>query len=279
VGIIIVLLDGKNLEMLERDYNLLLKRNHNLSLIKNIFEKILNNKNLKSKGKMFNLVTETWNPVTGCLYQCKYCWARALATTKLKNSHRYIKGFKPMLNEVEFRKKFKEGDFVFVSDMGDLFGSFIPSDWIRKVLDHIRHFPEALFLFLTKNPLRYEDFLLEMPENAILGATIETNSDQRLEKQKISGAPIVTERYLAMKKLEWDKKFISIEPILEFDLETFSKWIRDIFPFLVYVGYDNYNHNLAEPLMSKTMNLIDSINNDILVIKKTIRPAWYESGM
>ena len=278
MGIRIVLLNEKNLEILERDYNLLLKRSYNLSLIKNIFESMLNNKNFKSKGKMFNLVTATWNPVTGCLYKCKYCWARSLATTKLRNSHRYIEGFKPSLNEVEFHKKFKKGDFVFVSDMGDLFGSFIPSNWIRSVLDHIRLFRESLFLFLTKNPLRYDEFLSEMPDNAILGATIETNNDQRIELSKISGAPLVTERYLAMKNLEWDKKFISIEPILDFDLEIFSGWIEDIFPFLVYIGYDNYNHNLAEPLMNKTMNQIDRINNDVLVIKKTIRSAWFETG-
>ena len=257
---------------------LLLKRNHNLSLIKNIFEGILNNKNFKPKGKMFNLVTETWNPVTGCLYECKYCWARALANTKLKNSHRYSNGFKPMLNDLEFRKKFKKGDFVFVSDMGDLFGSFVPAEWIRKVLDHVRQFPDALFLFLTKNPSRYLDFVLEMPENAILGVSIETNNDQRLKSQKISGAPPVTERYAAMKKLDWDKKFVSIEPILDFDLEILSGWIENIYPFLIYIGYDNYNHNLAEPLMSKTQSLIDRISNDALVIKKTIRPAWFETG-
>lgn len=226
---------------------------------------------------MFNLVTRTWNPVTGCLYRCNYCWARELATTKLRNSHRYIQGFKPMLNEGEFRSKFKKGDFIFVSDMGDLFGDFMPSEWIRKVLDHVRRFSEASFLFLTKNPFRYNEFLFEMPKNAILGATIETNNDQILQTHKISGAPPPSRRYIAMKDLEWDKKFISIEPILDFDLESFSFWIEDIFPFLVYVGYDNYRNNLAEPMLSKTLSLIEKISENMLVIKKTIRPAWFES--
>lgn len=277
MGITIVLVNEKNLETLERDYTLLLKRNQNLSLIKNIFENILNNKNFKSKGKMFNLVTSTWNPVSGCTYNCKYCWARSLATTKLKNSHRYSNGFKPSLNEVEFRKKFKKGDFVFVSDMGDLFGRSVPANWIQKVLKHIQLFPEALFLFLTKNPSRYDEFISEMPSNAILGATIETNNDQRIRELNISSAPPVSERYLAMKNIEWEKKFVSIEPILDFDLQIFSKWIEEIYPFLVYVGYDNYKHNLPEPIMNKTMKLINSINKDSLVIKKTIRPAWFET--
>jgi len=228
---------------------------------------------------MFNLVTRTWNPVTGCYYRCNYCWARELATTKLKNSHRYVQGFKPMLNEGEFHTKFKNSDLVFVSDMGDLFGNFMPSDWIWKVIEYIKCFPETSFLFLTKNPDRYHEFLFEMPLNVILGATIETNIDQTLQINQMSIAPPPSKRYRAMRDLEWDKKLVAIEPILDFDLETFSSWIEDIFPFLVYVGYDNYCHKLTEPKLSKTLNLLERISEDKLVIRKTIRPAWFESSM
>ena len=117
MGTNIVLIDGKHIEVAAEEYRSLLRKNRNLSSVKNIFENLLNNKDHRSKRKMFNLVTRTWNPVTGCLYRCNYCWARELATTKLRNSHRYIQGFKPMLNKGEFRSKFKKGDFIFVSDM------------------------------------------------------------------------------------------------------------------------------------------------------------------
>jgi DNA repair photolyase len=251
-----------------------MRKNRNLTLIKTVFESILNN---KSKGKMFNVVTETWNPVTGCLYYCNYCWARQLATTKLKNSHRYTQGFKPMLNEKEFRVKFNKGDLVFVSDMGDLFGEFIPSNWIQRVLEHVARFPKTQFLFLTKNPIRYNEFLNHIPDNAILGATIETNNDQIFLADIISRAPLPSKRYTAMKDLKWDKKIISIEPLLDFDLETFSQWVKDILPFLAYIGYDNYHCKLKEPPLSKTLKLLDKISDDILVVKKTIRRAWFET--
>lgn len=101
----------------EEEYLSLAKKNHNLTLIKNMIEHSLNK---KTNGKMFNIVTATWNPISGCLYNCNYCWARDLATTKLKNSHRYSKGFKPSLNETEFRSKFGKGELIFVSDMGDM---------------------------------------------------------------------------------------------------------------------------------------------------------------
>lgn len=181
-----------------------------------------------------------------------------------------------MLNEGEFRAKFTKGDLVFVSDMGDLFGDFIPSHWIQRVLEHTTHFPKTNFLFLTKNPARYHEFLNQMPENAILGATIETNNDQVFLTDMISEAPPPSRRYAAMRDLDWDKKIISIEPVLDFELETFSQWIGDISPFLVYVGYDNYCNKLKEPVLSKVLGLLDRISENMLVIKKTIRRAWFE---
>ena len=243
-----------------------------LRILKNILEDVLN-----CPGKrMFSIVSKTWNPVTGCKHYCIYCWARRLAETKLKNSERYRLGFVPRLNLEEFDKKFNEGELVFVTDMGDLFGDFIPDHWIEKVIMHIRKFPRTYFLFLTKNPQRYFDFIDKLPPNVILGATIETDKGDLYERYNISRAPLPSERYRAMRELEWDKKFISIEPILDFDLDTFTKWIEDINPIITYVGYDNYNNRLPEPPLEKTLSLIRSLSQVTFVVKKTIRPAWYE---
>lgn len=272
---IIVAPSDKYVAVSREEYTSLKNRNRNLFLVKTVFEQILNN---RSNGrKMFNIVTKTWNPITGCLHFCTYCWARKLATTKLKNSHRYKGGFNPSLNKGEFRAKFREGDFIFVSDMGDLFGDFVPREWISRVIEHIKQFPKSFFLFLTKNPDRYEKFLDVMPKNVILGATIETNRDLAYLENIVSRASLPSIRYLAMKKLDWDKKFISIEPILDFDFEVFSKWIKEIFPFMVYAGYDNYDNKLPEPPLRKTLALFEVLSKMTFVVRKTVRPAWFES--
>ena len=268
---------GKEVYVIPIDVMEELKRkSESLDAMRRFFISLMNTE----KGrKMFTIVSETWNPVTGCLHDCIYCWARQLALTKLRHTPRYREGFKPRLNPEEFKKRFK-GGVVFVSDMGDLWGDWVPDDWIRRVLNHIRKFPNTWFLFLTKNPQRYHDFLDEIPSNAILGATIETNRDTYFQEgysPRISRAPLPSRRYQAMKSLDWPLKFVSIEPILDFDLDVFTRWIEEINPFMVYIGYDNYGHRLPEPPLAKTMELIRRLEDFTLVIRKTIRPSWKET--
>jgi len=226
-------------------------------------------------SRMFSIVTETWNPITGCKHNCVYCWSRRFVESRLRNTTKYRYGFAPRLYEYAFKKRFDDGT-VFVVDMGDLFGEFIPREWILKVIEHIRRFPNTTFLFLTKNPARYFEFLSVMPSNVILGSTIETNRDDLYMEHNISEAPLPSSRYRAMKEIKWLRKFISIEPILDFDMDEFIKWIEEIRPCMVYIGYDNYNNRLPEPPLSKTIELIERLSKITNVQRKTIRKAWYE---
>ncbi|MCK5628354.1 DUF5131 family protein [Candidatus Bathyarchaeota archaeon] len=212
---------------------------------------------------MLDEITKTWNPVIGCLHNCSYCWARGLAETRLTHIEKYKDGFKPKLAEYELSKRFRK-KYVFAVDMGDLFGDWVPKEWILKVLDAIKNSPSSYFLFLTKNPKRYSEFLDVYPENLVLGATIETNREY-----KVSNAPSTHERYKSMVDLSYPTKLVSIEPIIDFDLEEFVKWIKDIQPIQVHVGYANYNHHLPEPSLSKTRNLMALLSQFTKV--KTLR--------
>ena len=216
---------------------------------------------------MFDDITETWNPVVGCLHNCTYCWARRLAETKLRNIERYKDGFKPKLVEKELERRFYK-ESVFVSDMGDLFGEWVPAGWIIEVINAIKKSPTSNFLFLTKNPKRYYEFLDLYPENVFLGVTIETNRDYSFSK-----CPTTYERCKYMRDLPFKNKVVSIEPIMDFDTEIFVQWLRDIGPFLVHVGYDNYNNNLPEPSLSKTYQLIDQLRAFTRVKTLTLRES------
>jgi len=219
--------------------------------------------------RMFKEVTKTWNPVVGCLHGCVYCWARRQAKRQ-KRRCLYCYRFVPHFHPERLQRVPKSG-LVFVCDMGDLYGDWIHPEVIRQVIEVEIDYPDVTFLSLTKNPRRYHKF--DSPDNAILGATIETTEGTG----RISRAPMPAVRAGAMMTLRRDRKFGTIEPILNFDLPRFVRWIKDVDPKFVYVGYDNYGHRLPEPSLAKTKALIAELSEFTEVRCKTIRPAWWEN--
>ena len=175
------------------------------------------------------------------------------------------------------RKIFKEGELVFVQDMSDLFAGIVPEEYIERVLEHIKKFPKTTFLLLTKNPKRYREFEDRMPNNCICGVTIETNRDKGYNK--IRRAPLPTDRLVVMRLLKDDmRKTISIEPIMDFDLDYFVNEIKAIKPSFVYIGYDNYNYGLPEPPLSKTIELMKQLKEFTEVRTKSYSKATCESN-
>ena len=121
----------------------------------------------------------TWNPVTGCLHDCPYCYARGISNRFGKNYPDYSAyhnenpalhildnpidgtpypfGFEPTFHYYrlgEYKDK-KRPRNIFVCSMADLFGEWVPTDWIIDVFNACREAPQHNYLFLTKNPKRY----------------------------------------------------------------------------------------------------------------------------
>lgn len=185
----------------------------------------------------------TWNPVTGCLHGCEYCYARRIAErfgsvgTEINTENGYecdlYEGTgenhvleKPAMREWKSGKitkapypfcfdptfhrykldepqKWKKPRNIFVCSMADLFGDWVPDAWIDEVLRACEKAPQHRYLFLTKNT-------------------------DRMNRMMIGGKlpNAYTERYWfgntwvpASKHLAWGNgnhnSFVSIEPILE----------------------------------------------------------------
>ena len=153
----------------------------------------------------------TWNPVTGCLHNCRYCYARegALMNKNLKPFYPF--GFDPTFydfrleapansNVPEEAKRDPRLGRVFVSSMGDLFGKWVPDEWIAKVFAAARSNLQWEYLFLTKFPQRYVG--LELPPTAWIGTTVDEQYRVKIAEEafrKISGVRI---------------KWLSLEPLL-----------------------------------------------------------------
>ncbi len=201
---------------------------------------------------------KTWNVFIGCRYECSYCNVRRLVRTRLKDTERYRAGFEPRLIPELLPKRYKDGTWVFVAYMGDI--SFIERADLVKILSRVEHNAGCNYLFLTKSPGCYlvwqTVWNIELPDNVYLGATIETNRDYQITK-----APPPATRALLLSTIRHDKKFVSIEPLLDFDLRKMVKMVKDVSPDIIEIGPDNYHNKLPEPSPKKVRRLLEELRN------------------
>ncbi|MGD0405542.1 MAG: DUF5131 family protein [Candidatus Bathyarchaeia archaeon] len=172
----------------------------------------------------------TWNPVTGCLSRCPYCYNLRPGSLLSRFGAIYIENGKTCTETLTWRRR-KTGEIhiarkgeripygydptfyphrleepvkrrtpskIFVCDCGDLWGEWVPKKWIEEVLKVVKMCPQHTFQLLTKNPRRYVDFGL--PNNTWAGTTVTSNEDYG--------------RAIIMKKVKVPVRFLSIEPLL-----------------------------------------------------------------
>jgi len=215
----------------------------------------------KSVGNMYDWVTHTWSPITGCKFNCKYCYAQGQPEHDM-----------PKLHKKRLRDNLGEGNTIFVGSMADMWGFWMADSSILHVLHICRRFHKNRYLFQSKDPRRFHPFLEKMPDNVILGTTIETN---RLTS-KISLAPQVFQRALALATIpDTYKREVTIEPIMDFDLEPLLTLIKGARPDFVAVGADSKGHNLDEPSPEKIKELIVGLSEFTQVkIKKNLKRIY-----
>jgi DNA repair photolyase len=202
-----------------------------------------------------------------CSHKCKYCYVE---NPKTGRAPRYSGPIH--LIEEEFRVNYGSDDqIIFIEHMNDLWAEEVPSETIKRVLAHCCTWPNNTYVFQTKNPGRYGSFYFPdapvlnatfFPPNCILGVTIETN---RII-EGISKAPVPEERYKAFMNVCTNvfgskvKKFVTIEPVLAFDVDILARWIADIKPDFLNLGADSKSHNLPEPTVKDVMALVDKLH-------------------
>ena len=209
-----------------------------------------------ANGNMYDFITHTWNTVKGkCPHGCSYCYM-----------HRWGKQTPLHFDEKELKTDLGSGNFIFVGSSCDMFADDIPDDWIKKTLWKCAHNPLNQYLFQTKNPEHVKDFEeLFGGLDWIVCTTIET-SRWNIDIMGIAPDPFKRARYLH--ELSGFRKFVTIEPIIDFELDSLIDIIRVCEPEQVNIGADSGNNHLPEPSADKVLSLIEALSKFTEVVQK-----------
>jgi DNA repair photolyase len=202
-----------------------------------------------ANGNMYNWVDRIWNPIKGeCGFGCTYCY-----------THRWGKQKPIHFDKKEFLEEYGAGNLIFVCSGCDLFHPDVPMDWIGRVFYRAIEWDiytggANTYLWHTKNPSRFLDAISKYhyPENSsVLCVTVESN---RFYDQ-MNFAPMPSNRLLSLAMYE-GRKMITIEPIMDFDLDDFVPALLSCHPEQVNIGADSGRNGLTEPPAEKIEELI-----------------------
>ena len=178
-----------------------------------------------SKGNMYDFITHTWNTIKGeCFHDCSYCYMK-----------RWGKLNPVRFDERELKNDLGKDNFIFVGSSCDIFAENIPDEWIVKTLKHCEQCNNK-YLFQTKNPGRFMDFIhtCVISDKSVLCTTIETNK-WIPEIMKNSPAPV--DRAMFMNEISSViGTYVTIEPIMDFDLNIMVDLIQTCDPVQVNIG-------------------------------------------
>ena len=247
------------------------------------------------KNTKIDWADSTWNPVTGCLHACEYCYARRIAerfggasethnnecchecqwTTEgtgdihdlnepiydFDNGRNapYPFDFDPTFHRyrLDEPQRWKRPRTIFVCSMADLFGEWVPDEWIQQVFAACKAAPLHRYLFLTKNPDRYFSLRSngELPneKNFFYGITMDTKwsalKGVRLLITNESGAAIGGNR------LNHANFFASVEPMLEDFGQVVSGLIAVHVPWIIIGAETGRRKDIVKPEKEWVMRL------------------------
>lgn len=199
---------------------------------------------------MYEFITHTWNTVKGeCYHACSYCYMKRWGRLKPVR-----------LDEKELKTNLGEGNFIFIGSSCDMWAQDIPEAWILRTLIHCDIYNNK-YLFQTKNP---ENIRRILPYQSSVCVTLETN---RYYPEIMQNSPAPVSRWYQSKFIR-HPLYVTIEPILDFDLWNFVDMLKQLEPLQVNIGADSGHNNLPEPKKEKVLELITELEKFTIVHQK-----------
>ena len=235
----------------------------------------------------------TFNPITGCRHGCQYCYARRQAQRfcgdiRLNKTSEQLQsipedglwileepfrnnqgkviplpvGFEPLLHRyrLPMPAQKKKPANIFVCSMADLFGEWVPDEWIRETFAALAKAPWHNFLFLTKNPRRYSQLAAsgDLPPEHWYGFTL-TGTEEAPEQLYSN----------------W-RTFVSIEPLLAMPDLGFLK--HDNLTWVIIGAQTGPGAKQNQPKREWIQSIVDECRKEgvPLFMKDSLLEIWKE---
>lgn len=221
-----------------------------------------------NKGNMYEGF-KTWNPLSGqCPHLCKYCSSNNLKKRFPAINAKYSGELR--LDDKAMKQSLGKGNTWFIVGQNDLFADEVPYEIIKSIIGKCTEYPNNNYFFQSKNPSRMyycRDILA--PLRPVLCTTIETN---RIYPEFMGKTVSPYYRAQYMRKLSYSfVTALTIEPIMDFDIDELLALIQTAKPDYINIGADSKKNGLPEPSKDKILDLMESINlvTGIEIRKKT----------
>jgi len=218
--------------------------------------------------------TKTWNPFKGCQFDCVYCIPSFQRQSKRwgKNNcwacYHFVPHFHP-----ERLDRIPSADIIFVAGSGDI--SFCPTEQVMLIInaikEHNKRCPGKIYYFQSKIPATFERFKNELPDNCYLLTTLETDMIYFTDGSKYmdytaAGNPLI--RMFDFQSINYPRKIVTIEPVMEFSKE-FARKIIAINPEYVWIGFNTQSGQirLPEPSLDDVESLIEQLKDAGIEVK------------
>jgi uncharacterized Fe-S cluster-containing radical SAM superfamily protein len=189
---------------------------------------------------------KSWNPFKGCGFDCAYCGPTFKKQAK-RQKRLCDKCYRFEPHEHPDRlDKIPSSEIVFVCGNADI--AFCETGYLTRIVEAIKARKgriETTYYLQSKRPECLEPVLKLLPKNVVLVTTLETNRDEGYSK--ISKAPVPSVRYEQFRKLDYKRKVVTIEPVMDFDVDVFASWIINIKPEYVWLGYNSHSKKVPLP--------------------------------
>jgi protein gp37 len=159
------------------------------------------------------------------------------------------------------REAFYKKRGIFVCDMAELFGDWIPEEWQRQIFEVIKYNWWHRFYLLTKQPQNLPQWS-PFPDNCWVGVSVTTKAQLRPAIWKLSD-------------IQCNKRFLSFEPLLEPMLEQIlpAEW-DDAIDWVIIGGQSGKDKFYPpEEWIQEIENACDKLRIPIFE-KDNLRKVW-----